>query len=212
MSFFELITAPQVWPFSVSLLLFFALALTEIALVWVGLGADVGLSVEIDLPPDAGQGGWLLDWLGIGRIPYLVTLAGLLLCFGIVGLILQDLLLEFTGKTLFWPLAAVVSLLISLPCVRGFNRLLGRVWPREIETSAVSTESLVGHEAVVVLGTVTPRETGQIKVRDSFGTTHYGLALADTEASFAVGERLLIVGRRGPHFLVIQHPNPSIAA
>ena len=213
MSFVDLLTAPQALPFSFALLLFFIITLVEIVLVWIGLGGDLGvdLSLDVDAPalPDGG-GGWLLDWLGIGRVPYLVSLAGFLLCFGMLGLFIQDIQFELVGAALPWPVVAIGCALLSLPLVRYLNRGLGRIWPKDVESSAITQASLVGHEAVVVMGRVSAADPGRIKVRDSHGTTHYGLALADTEAEvFEAGERLLIVGRRGATFLVIRHPNPS---
>ena len=213
MSFVDLLTAPEALPFSLALLLFFVVTIVEIVLVWIGMGADLGidLSLDVDTPSLAdGTGGWLLDWLGIGRVPYLISLAGFLFCFGILGLFIQDLQLETLGTALPWPFVAVGCTLVSLPVVRLLNRGLGRVWPRDVESSAVTQESLVGHEAVVVMGTVTASDPGQIKVRDPHGTTHYGLALADTDQeTFPPGDRLLVVGRRGATFLVIRHPHPS---
>ena len=213
MSFFDLLTAPQALPFTLALLLFFLITIIEVVLVWLGSGADFGMDLSIDLDTPGlsdGSGGWLLDWLGIGRVPYLISLAGFLFCFGLLGLFIQDIQLEAIGTALPWPVVAAGCFVASLPAVRLLNRGLGRIWPKDVETSAVTQDSLVGHEAVVVLGTVSPGDPGQIKVRDPHGTTHYGLALSDAAGeTFAPGEHLLIVGRRGPTVLVIRHPNPS---
>ncbi|MBL9207419.1 MAG: DUF1449 family protein [Opitutaceae bacterium] len=213
MSFFDLLTAPQSLPFSLALLLFFLITIIEVILVWIGSGADFGVDLSIDLDAPSlsdASGGGLLDWLGIGRVPYLISLAGFLFCFGFLGLLIQDLQFEWLGTALPWPIVAAGCLIATLPAIRLLNRGLGRIWPKDVESSAVTQESLVGHEAVVVMGTVSNGEPGQIKVRDPHGTTHYGLALSDAQGdAFAPGERLLIVGRRGPTFLVIRHPNPS---
>lgn len=210
MSFLDVLTAPQSLPFSLSLLLFFVITLVEIVLVWLGAGSDFGLDINLDLDtPDPAAGGWLLDWLGIGRVPYLVSLAAFLFIFGMLGLVFQDIQFEVIGTALPWPIVAMGCGMAALPALRYLNRGLGRIWPKEIESTAVSQDSLVGHEAVVVLGQITQSELGQIKMRDSNGTLHYGLALADSESeTYASGDRLLIVGRRGAHFLVIRHPNP----
>jgi hypothetical protein len=81
MSFLDLLTAPQALPFTLALLLFFLITIIEVVLVWLGSGADFGVDLSIDLDTPGlsdGSGGWLLDWLGIGRVPYLVSLAGFL--------------------------------------------------------------------------------------------------------------------------------------
>lgn len=213
MSFGEFITAPQVWPFSVALGLFFAVTLFEIVMAWTGVGGDFGLDLDPDLPvgtPATGLFGHFLDWLELGRVPFLVSVAVFLLCFGLLGMFAQNLQLQLVGHALPWPIVALGCTLVSLPVVRISNRMIGRIWPKDVESSAVSHDSLVGHEAVVVLGTVSTTNPGQVRVRDPNGTTHHLLAFSDAEGeTYSTGEHVLIVARRGASFAVIRHPNPS---
>lgn len=211
MSFGELVTSSQAWPFSLALLLFFALSLLEIFLVFTGLGADFGLEVDVDVPGlDEAASSWhFLDWLGLGRVPYVISLAAFLLCFGLLGLLAQDLQLELVGHALPWPLVAVGCAVLVLPAVRWLNFGLGRLWPKD-ETSAVSAQSFIGREAVIVLGEMTADAPAQIKLRDEHGATHHVLAVADTSGeTFAAGDHLLVVGRRGALYTTIRHPNPT---
>src|SRR5690606_27535120 len=144
-----------VWPFSIVLLLFFAISLMEILMVFTGAGTDFGLDLSADLDlPDASAHWRLLDWLGIGRVPYLITLAAFLLSVGIIGLFLQTLQLETVGAALSWPFVMIGSVLRAVPPVRFLNLGLGRIWPKDVESSAVTTVSFIGHEAEVVLGNV----------------------------------------------------------
>jgi hypothetical protein len=214
MSFGELLTHPQVWPFSLALLLFFAAALLEIIMVFTGAGMDLGLDLSVDIDvPDVSVGWRVFDWLGIGRVPYLITLMAFLLCVGLLGLFAQTLQLEMIGVALPWPVVLPAVIVGSLPPVRLLNFALGRVWPKDVESSAVTAESLVGHEAEVVLGRISATEPGQIKFRDSEGATHHRMAYADRpDDVYEQGDILLIVGRRGAFFTVIQHPNPSRAS
>lgn len=211
MSFFELLVAPQVWPFSLALLLFASVVVLEVVMAMTGFGADFGLDVSLDLDiPDPSSYSKFLDWLGIGRVPYLITLSAFLLCFGFIGLFVQTIQLEMFSAALPWPIVGGGAFLASLPLVRAIDHGLGKIWPKDVESSAVPQDSLIGREAEVVLGRITADTPGQIKVRDMHGTLHYGLALADTtEEAFSQGDHLLIVARRGPHFAVIRHPNPS---
>jgi hypothetical protein len=154
--------------------------------------------------------GGLLDWLGIGRVPFLITLAAFLLSAGVLGLFAQTLQLETLGVALPWPFVMAGAVAGSLPAVRLLNHGLGRIWPKDVETSIVSAESHVGHEAELVLGKITGDEPGQIKFRDTGGATHHAMAYADrADESYAQGDALLIVGRRGAFYTVIRHPNPS---
>jgi hypothetical protein len=214
MSFGELLTHPQVWPFSVVLLVFLVISLIEIIMVFTGLGSDIGLdlSADIDLPSTPAH--WsVLDWLGMGRVPFLITLAGFLLLVGLAGVTVQTLTLQAVGFAVPWPFTMAGCVLLVLPAVRMLNYGLGRVWPRDVETSASSTESFIGHEAEITLGQVSAEEPGQIKFRDAHGTTHHAMAYSDRIGeSYRAGELVLIVGRRGSFYTVILHPNPSRAA
>lgn len=210
-SFGDLVTSSQAWPFSLALLLFFALSLVEILLVFTGLGADFGLEVDVDLPgaADAASSWQFLDWLGLGRVPYLISLATFLLCFGLLGLFTQNLQLQLLGHALPWPLVAGGCVVVVLPAVRWLNFSLGRIWPKD-ESSAVSAQSFIGREAVIVMGEMTADAPAQIKLRDEHGTTHHVLAVADTSGEvFAAGDHLLVVGRRGALYTAIRHPNPT---
>jgi len=213
MSFVELLTHAQVWPFSVVFLLFLLISLLEIFMVFTGAGADMGLdlSADIDLP-DVSSHWSVLDWLGLGRVPILISVAGFLLFISVLGIAVQTFLLQTIGIAVFWPLVMGGCVFLALPVVRMLNYGLGRIWPKDVESSAVSTDSFIGHEAEVVLGAVGPEEPGQIKFRDSAGTTHHAMAYSDREGErYEAGEILLIVGRRGAFYTVIAHPNPSRA-
>lgn len=211
-SFGDFVTSSQAWPFSLALLLFFAFSLVEIILVFTGIGADFGLEVDVDLPPgvEDAAGSWqVLDWLGLGRVPYLISLAAFLFCFGLLGLFVQNAQLQLIGHALPWPLAAIGCIVVALPAVRWLNFSLGRIWPKD-ETSAVSANSFVGREAIIVLGAMTADAPAQVKLRDEHGATHHLMAVADTtEDTFAAGDHLLIVGRRGALYTAIRHPNPT---
>jgi hypothetical protein len=211
MSFGELLIHEQVWPFSLLLLLFVAASLLELVMAFTGAGADLGLDMSADIDvPDVTVGWRIFDWLGIGRVPYLISLAALLLCVGIIGLFAQTLQLETIGAALPWPFALIGAIALSLPPVRLLNHGLGRIWPKDVESSAVSIESLNGHEAEVVLGKISADEPGQIKIRDTHGTMHHAMAYADrADETYAQGSALLIVGRRGAFYTVILHPKPS---
>lgn len=213
MSFVELLFHPQVWPFSLLIGLFLAASLLEIFMVFTGAGADFGLDLSVDIEvPDVTNHGGLLDWLGIGRVPLLITLASFLLCAGVIGMFAQAIQLETLGAALPWPLVMAGAMALSLPPVRLLNHGLGRIWPKDVESSAVTTESFIGHEAEVVLGGVGADEPGQIKFRDTAGTMHHAMAYADRAGeSYAQGHAVLIVGRRGAFYTVISHPNPSRA-
>lgn len=214
MNFGEFITHAQVWPFTLVLILFVGVCLLEILLVFTGFGGELGLDISMDIDAPGIPDGWtVLDWLGLGKVPYLVSLAAFMLALSIIGLFAQALQFQFIGAALPWPVIMVGAGTLSMPLVRIFNRLVGRVWPKDVESSAITTDSLIGHECEVVLGTVTTTEPGQVRIRDAHGAAHHHLAYADVEGeSYPQGSILLVVGRRGAAFSVIRHPNPSAPA
>ncbi|MBC8012003.1 MAG: DUF1449 family protein [Burkholderiales bacterium] len=211
MSYGELLTHAQVWPFSLVLILFLAISLLEIIMVFTGAGSELGLDLSADIEMPDVSGDWrVLDWLGLGRVPYLISLASFLLCVGIIGLFAQTLQLELVGVALPWAFVMFGAALAALPPVRLLNHGLGRVWPKDVETSAVTTDSFIGHEAEVVMGKVRGDDSGQIKFRDGGGTVHHAMAYSDrADEIYGEGDIVLIVGRRGAFFTVIRHPNPS---
>jgi len=206
----EFFLHPQVWPLTVAMGLFLVVTLLEIAAVFTGVGADYGLdlSVDVDLP-DLSAHTRLFDWLGLGRVPFLISLAAFLLCLSMIGLTVQALLFETIGIGLPAAIAFGGAAMASLPPVRLLNHALGKVWPKD-ETTAVEVASNIGREADVILGSVSTHEPGQIKFRDASGHTHHAMAYADqADETYQVGDPLLIVGRRGGFYVVIRHPNPS---
>src|SRR5690606_28256091 len=122
----------------------------------------------------------------------------------------QTLRLETVGAAVPWPFVMIGSVLLAVPPVRFLNLGLGRIWPKDVESSAVTTDSFIGHEAEVVLGNVSGDEPGQIKFRDSAGAMQHAMAYSDRpDGAYRQGDVLLIVGRRGALYTVIIHPNPS---
>lgn len=211
MSYGELLTHAQVWPFSLVLIVFLAISLLEIIMVFTGAGSDLGLDLSADIEmPDVSADWRVFDWLGLGRVPYLISLASFLLCVGIIGVFVQTLQLELVGVALPWPFVMFGAALAALPPVRLLNHGLGRVWPKDVESSAVTTDTFIGHEAEIVLGNVSGDDAGQIKFRDAGGNIHHAMAYSDrAEERYGQGDIVLIVGRRGAFFTVIRHPNPS---
>jgi membrane protein implicated in regulation of membrane protease activity len=213
MSFSEFITAPNVWPFSLSLLLFFILTGLEIILGLIGIGNEFGLDTDLDVDVEVPESSWLtraFDWLGMGKVPYLVTLSGFLMLLGLAGLFTQYYCTQWSGGAWPWWLVALGCLFVCFPAMKLVNHLVGKFWPKDVESSAVSRDALIGQEAEITMGDIDGEQAGQIKVRDPHGTTHYVLAVSAMDADrFKPGDPLLVVGRRGSHYIVRRNPLPE---
>ena len=163
----------------------------------IGLGA-AGFELDIDIDHDG-----LLGWLGIGRLPLLVVLIAFLACFGLLGLIGQQLWLGIS-RTLVPALIAVpLAGVAALPLTGLLARALGRILPRD-ESSAISLDQLTGCVAELVTGRATVGGPAKARVRDHFGQSHYVMVEPDTDAeSFAEGDRVLLIRREAASFRAI---------
>ena len=85
---------PALAPFTIALLVMVLIAVLEVVSLAFGASVSGMLDDAFDGPdaPDAHPG--LLDsffgWLGVGRVPAMILLAALLLCFGVIGITAQQ--------------------------------------------------------------------------------------------------------------------------
>ncbi|SNS59870.1 Protein of unknown function [Sphingomonas laterariae] len=186
----------------------FAVALAVMLLI--GAVEAVGLSAgmaghEIDLD---GDGDWL-GWLGVGRIPLLMLLCVLLACFGLIGLIGQQIALSTVGALLPGWIAAPAAGVAALPVTGLIARGLGRILPQD-ETTAIDIGELVGLSATIVVGRAAQGSPAKARVRDYHGLTHYVMVEPDNHGhSFGEGEEILLVRREGNVFRAIATGRPS---
>ncbi|RYG65817.1 DUF1449 family protein [bacterium] len=207
----ELLLAPQNWPFSLSLALVAALSALQIVMALLGgaihvmdgdLDADFHGHVEGDF--FGGLVGDALDWLHIGKIPFTILLILEGLCFGLAGIGLQSLLAARGATYLPAGTAALFAFLLSLPLLRLSGLALRPILPRD-ESEAVSSDSFLGCEAEITIGTARRGQPTEAKLRDKWGKTHYVLVEPEHEAQFfPTGSRVLLLTRREHIFRVIE--------
>jgi hypothetical protein len=134
-----------------------------------------------------------------------------LLHFGLLGLLLQMLSLQYVGRYLPSSCAALPALLLSIPGVRLGGGLLRKLMPRD-ETTAVSAESLLGRVAIITQGTARVGLSAEAKVRDHFGYTHYLQVEPDDAAErFAQGSEVLLISRQGSIYKVVLNPSIQLS-
>ena len=186
----EFITAPHNLPFSVALLIMLMIGAVEA----LGLGAS---AIHLDMDADVhAEGGDLLGWLGVGRVPFLMLLVVFLALFGLTGLAIQ----QFAGPLSPWlagPAAAVASLPLTSIAARG----LARIMPQD-ETTAVSLDSLIGKRGTITIGTARRGFPAQARVKDVHGQPHYVMVEPHDEAHpLAEGDTILLARRDGNIFI-----------
>lgn len=183
-------------PFTVALAIVLGLLVVEVVALLLGFAVgdaiDASFDVDADLP-DA------LEWIGLGQVPIMLLLPVFLTGFGLTGFALQT---ATGGRFSPW-LMAFPALVAAAVFSRFAGRALGKLFARD-ETTAVSSESLIGHIGTLTLGTARSGSPSQAKLQDKHGQTHYVLVepLRDGEA-FENGERVILVRREGPKFFVV---------
>ena len=139
------------------------------------LDHDVGHDAE-GLPAWAG----VLEFLGVGRAPVTLVLLVLLGGFGLLGWIINALMVDrFSGYPHWGAFVAVlgVALLGSIGLTSRTARLINRLVPAFAST-ATSVTRLVGRRGYVTSAQV-DATYGQVKVRDSGGTLLTVFAVVD---------------------------------
>lgn len=199
---FEFLGAGQNLAFVIALGTMFLIGLVEV----VGLGSSaLGQDIDFD-----GDGDWLA-WLGFGRLPLLMLLVVFLACFGVIGLVGQQLALSSLGSLLPIWIAVPAATVAALPTTGGAARLLARVMPRD-ETTAIDVDQLIGLHAEIIVGTASEGSPAKARVRDFHGQTHYVMAEPDTPgARFVAGSEILLVRRDGHVFRAISSDRPPFS-
>lgn len=200
------ITSGDNVPFFAALLLMLLIGLVEA----LGLGGGATLGDGVDADGDALGQPSLLNWLNVGKLPLLMLIVVFLFSFGLVGLVLQQLLAGIFGRPGPWWLAVPLAVAAALPFTRLFGRLVARILPGD-ETTAVSRETLVGRWATIVTGRAEVGSAAQARVRDAHGQTHYVMIEPDDAGEvFEEGSQVIIVRHAGARFFAIQNTSASL--
>lgn len=187
MDSFAFVLRPELAPFAVALGIVAALCAVEILATLagsslIGLGGEAD-AADVDIDPDLGAEaeaaapgptGALLSWLGLGTVPFVIWLAGVLTSFALAGYALQLGASAVTGAPVgAWP-AAALALVPGLALGGRLARAIGRLVPKT-ETTAISTRAYGGRVGVVTVGTARHGHPAQARFRDGHGNTHYAV-------------------------------------
>jgi membrane protein implicated in regulation of membrane protease activity len=186
----EIIAAPANLPFSVALLIMLMIGAVEA----LGLGAS---AVHLDAHADI-DGGDLLGWLGVGRVPLLMLLVVFLAFFGLAGLAIQ----QFAGP-LPLLIAVPAAVAAALPLAGIGARALARIMPGD-ETTAIGLDELVGRRGTITIGTARRGSPAQARVSDVHGQVHYVMVEPyDDDHSIVEGETVRLDRRDGHIFIAV---------
>lgn len=173
-----------------------------VVMVLIGIVHAVGLGGDFDTDADF-DGGNLLSWLGVGRLPLLMLIVLFLGIFGLTGLVGQQILYDLTGNLLTPWIAVPAAAAAALPLTGIGARGLSRIMPRD-HTTAVPIEVLIGRNAVIQVGRATQGSPARARAEDQYGQAHFVMVEPDNEGQcFVEGERVLLVRREGDVFRAI---------
>ena len=174
-------------PFAIAFAILFLIAVAQI----IGLGDLIG-----DADADADHSGamdGLASVLGIGRVPFLVWLALLLLAFSGIGVTGQFALQALTGSMMAPGLAAVLAAFPSLLATALFARILAPIMPRD-ETTAIEVSSLLGKRGTISIGAARRGHAARALVKDYYGQPHNVMVEPhQDDAEFLEGDEVLLV-------------------
>lgn len=231
----EFIFANQNTPFAVSLSLMFLIALLEGITTLLGAGlsgvldsllpemdmdldvdvdVDMDVDVDVDAPhiPHGSALTRILGWMRFGQVPALVLMVIFLTAFGLIGYILQSVVLDIFGHMLPALPASGLAFLCAIPFVRVGGGILAKIIPKD-ETDAVAEQSFIGLIAVITLGTAKSGSAAQGKLKDRFGQTHYIMIQPDdSEESFPQGTEVLLVRQEGAVFRAIRNTSAVLGS
>lgn len=146
----------------------------------------------------------VLGWLGIGKVPFLIWLACVLMAFGLSGMALQLILRDVLQIVLPAGLATIPSGVFALWFARGFGAAFARLLPKN-ETEALSETGLGRRRGVVSQGTAARGRPAEVRVMDGYGNAHYLRAepLNDQEQISQGTEVLVIRDRRAKRYVLV---------
>lgn len=174
-------------------------------MILIGIAEAVGLGASA-MGMDADFGGeapaWL-DWLGVGRVPILVVIVALLTCFGVIGLVGQQVIDALFGAALTPWIAAPVALVTALPLTGFVASGLSRILPQD-ETTAYPVDGLTGLIGIISVGEARVGSPARASVRDPHGQRHNVLVEpVDPDGVFKEGQEVVLVRRYGDVFKVV---------
>jgi len=179
MGMFQHLVAPGYAPFTIALGVLIGIVAIEGLSMIAGHSAshlfETLLGGDAHDVPDAdaehGLFGGALDWLNIGRAPFLALFGAALGIFAACGFILQGIAGDIVAPLPGW-IAALVAVVPTIPATRLLSRAIGKVMPRD-ETYVVAEAEFVGRTGVITLGPARRGVVARMKLQDQHGNWHF---------------------------------------
>ena len=218
---FDFIFATENYPFALALGLMFAFAALEGVALLIGLSVssgiddlfpdlDVDLDIDADVPDvEFGPIAAFFGWLHFGRTPALVLIIIMLTSFGLYGFTLQSTIHSIFGSYAPLIISVIVSIILALFTTRFIGAALGRYMPKD-ETSAVTTDSLVGKIGTILGHQARENLSAQTRVYDDFNAPHLiFVEPVDKNETFNKGDQVYLVSKKDRLFYAVKTEKSS---
>lgn len=182
-------------------------------------GGDADADFDFDMNPEidgsdaisaSGFMDGLLSLIGIGKVPFLIWLAMLLVVFAAIGVSGQAFAQSLLGAPFDALAAAGLAGIASLPLNGILVRPVAAVMPQD-ETSAISRNNLIRRDAIIQTGSARHGSPARAKVVDAFGQAHFVMLEPHHAAEvLAEGETVLLVRNEGNVFYAVRYENPLL--
>jgi hypothetical protein len=200
------------------------LSIPNSGVFWASLGVTVLLCVveglalafagtttpsfmDFDSDGDGDSSGGPLAYLNAGHLPLTLFVASAAAVFGITGLAVQQIAVTISGAALPLIMAIPIAAIAAIPGTHLISKTLGALLPKT-ETTAISSDDLIGREGDVMAGTGKRGTPVQIKLRDEHGQAHYVLVEPERDdETLSQGQSVLITARDGAIYLAIKSPS-----
>lgn len=190
-------------PFAAALVLMAMLAAIQVIGLADALGDhDVGAhdTTHADVTTLGGLVDGLFSLIGLGRLPLMVWLPVALGVFAALGVSVQATADNLLGAPLDRWVAAAIAAGAGLPLTGLIARPLARILPHD-ETTAVSTDMLLGRRGVITDGTARAGSPARARVYDLHGQAHHVMVEPhETGDELTAGAEVLLLRREAETF------------
>jgi Protein of unknown function (DUF1449) len=158
----------------------------------------------MDVDTDGDSSGGPLAYLNAGQLPLTLFVASVAAVFGLTGLGVQQIATAMAGAPLPLLAAIPIATIASIPGTHMISRSLGALLPKT-ETTAISSDDLIGREGEIMAGTGKRGTPVQVKLRDEHGQPHYIMVepVRDDD-TLSQGQSIIITSRDGAIYLAIK--------
>lgn len=202
MSLTEFLFHSENFYYSAALVLMLFISILEGVLVLLGAGLsdmidslipDFDIDADVSISDNSFSLSKFFSWIKVKEVPILMLFIIFLSSFGLIGLIIQYILLNLSVTLWTSGLAFIPSFILGIYSLNIFGSFVSKILPKD-ETSSISRNDLIGHVAVITIGKARKDFPAEAKTRDKHGQTHYFMIEPEeTQIEFTQGDRVLIL-------------------